>query len=362
MKPNIQQAISKFDVMIADGQTRGYMNNPAKIEDIDAFEERHGVKLPPSYKTFLLFCNGGMMYDDSLHDMYVKDKDLEALKWNTNYLLSLEELEEHYNDMASWNFGIPAQSINTYPFIPFCHTASGERLVFINSYVPDEESCVLDAYHEEAPETWGVVAQNFTEFLIEYCASNGKPNVLGDLEDGTALDSLEILLENETEEDMEEESPQHIIERINNHLEIEKDDHWSYVERGLAYRDLGKYNEALSDYNLAISMESEKAYYYFCRGELMLQNSKTRPALINFDSAVKLEPNDVLYLSCRAEVLWEMGKNDKALEDVNKAINIESDNILAHMIRENIYRTLGQEEKANADARRIDDLKEDEES
>lgn len=361
MKVTIQDALSKFDVMIGDGQTRGYMNNPAKIEDIDAFEERHGVKLPPSYKIFLLFCNGGMMYDDSLHDMYVKDKDLDALKWNTNYLLSLEELEEHYNDMASWNFGIPAQNISCYPFIPFCHTETGERLVFINSSVPGEESCVLDAYHEETPETWGVVAKNFTEFLIDYCATFGKPKVLGDLEDGSALDLLEPLLE-ESEKDMEDESPQQIIDKTTNHLKINPKDDWSYVERGMAYKDLGKPAEALEDFNIGISIKGDKAYYYFCRGELYLQNSKFRPALIDFDTAVKLEPDDVLYIACRAQVLWEMNKIDKALDDVNRAIQINPKHILSHMIRESIYRSLGQDEKADADAKRIADLKEDDAS
>lgn len=359
METTIENILRRLDRLIGDGPARCHFNNPASKTEIAAFEKRMGIKLPSSYKTFLEYTNGGMIVSEELHSMIVKDKDLETAKWNANYLMGLAEIEENYTDMESWNFGLPGVNIATYPFIPFCHTEVGERLVFINLGQDEEESPILDAFHEETPETWGLVADNFAEFLDDYIDTYGDPKVLGDLEKGSALDLIEPMIEDESEPKRENESKEETIGRTTTSIKINPDDHWAYIERGMAYKDLGDNEKALEDFNLGISLSREDAFYYYCRGELFIGSNMHRAALIDFDTAAKLNPTDVLYLNMRAEVLWQMNKFDKALIDANKAVALDPKSILAYMVREGIYRSLGEDEKANADRNIIENLKEE---
>lgn len=355
---DIQDILSRLDIIIGDGPAPTYFNNPAKSLDIRAFEERQGVRLPESYKAFLSYTNGGMIMSNKLKGMLETENGLEDAKWNANYLYSLEEMEKEYEEMSSWNFGIPSQNMATYPFIPFCHTATGERLVFVNSSKGEKESPVLDAYHEETPETWGVVAENFIEFLFDYVQTFGDPKVLGDLENGNALDLIEPMMEEEIA-DREDDGPETLekaIARASRNLKKNPDDHWQMMLRGMAYKDLKEYKKALDDYNRGIELDPEDAYYHFNRGDLYLSLSKYRAALIDFDIAVKFEPEDVLYLDCRATALIELGKYDAALKDVSKSISIDKNDTLAYMVRERIYRIIGETEKAEADARKINEL------
>lgn len=359
MSKDVQDILARLDIIIGDGPAPTYFNDPASEEDIKAFEKRLGIRLPESYKAFLRYTNGGMIMSDELKDMLKTENGLEDAKWNANYLYSLEEMEKEYEEMSSWNFGIPAQNIATYPFIPFCHTATGERLVFVTLSKGEKESPVLDAYHEETPETWGVVADDFIEFLLDYVSTFGNPEVLGDLERGSALSIIEPLLEENADDQVEEEGEETLekaIARATRKLKKNPDDHWQMMLRGMAYKDLKEYKKALADYDRGIALDPEHAYYYFNRGDLYLALSKHRAALIDFDIAVKLKPDDVLYLNCRAMALYELRKFDAALKDVNNSIGIDENDTLAYMVRESIYRAVGETEKADADARKIDEL------
>jgi len=352
MEADIHKVLEWLDILIGDGPAHAYFNAPANKEEIASFEERQHIRLPDSYKAFLLYANGGMIISDRLNSLLDSVSNSEDVKWNANYLYSLEEVEKEYKEKESWNFGLPGKDLSPYPFIPFCHTDTGEYLVFINLIGDESESGVFDAFHEETIDTWGLVADDFTAFLSDYTQSNGNPNVLGDLEKGSALDIIEHLID----EEEEDKSPEYIISETSNNLKRNPDDAWQLMLRGMAYKDLEEYEKALDDFNLGISLKSDDAYYYFCRGNLFLALNKMRLALIDFDTAAKYEPEDTLYLNHRALVLMDKGKLDIALADLNRAIQLEEDSILSYMLRERLFMTMGEDEKADADAKEIEEL------
>ena len=78
-------------------------------------------------------------------------------------------------------------------------------------------------------------------------------------------------------------------------------DGWNYLERGNAHADNGQRKLALQDFNKAIELNNNEAFFYYCRGDLILEYGSVRKALIDLDIAVKLEPNYEMYLSGRAE-------------------------------------------------------------
>lgn len=353
MAHDIEKSLARLDRLIADGPDACVFNDPASSEDIAAFEARHNVKLPLSYKRFLEFTNGGMILDRSLYEQMKLSDDKASFRWNANYIYGIQDVEREYDSMASRNFGLPFENIATYPFIPFLHTESGEHLVFINLKGDEEESAVLDAYHEETPETWGTVSASFTEFLDAYMDNGGHPNLLGELADGNAYEMVKPQLAAPSDE---EESPEEVIAKANDILSREPDRHWQLVLRSIAYRDTGMLAQALDDINRAIDLFPGDAFYHYSRGEVYRVAGKLRPALIDFDTAVKIAPSDPLYLCSRGDVLADMNKLDAALKDTSEAIRINDSYMLAYMIREGIYREMGEAEKADADARKIDEL------
>jgi tetratricopeptide (TPR) repeat protein len=353
MEIDIHKTLEWLDVFIGE-QTGGYFNNPTSKEKIEAFEKRAGICLPQSYKLFLQYANGGMIVNASLDAIIKRDKDLATAKWNANYLLSLEELEDEWNIMKDRNFGV-SQMDRIYPFIPFCKTTTNEYLVFVNVYDKEIESPVFDAFHEEPPETWGVIANDFNEFLHNYIQSNGFPDVMGDETVGVATDftgPIEII-------HPENETNQVIIERTTNALKYNPNDDSALMERGIALAEEGNLKAALDDFNKCISLVDNHAYYYFNRGDLFMRTGKNRAALVDFDIAVKLEPEDCFYRNCRATVFQLMQKYDEAMKDLNKSLEIDDRNLLAYYLRESIYRTLGEIEKADQDLRKIEEIKEE---
>jgi tetratricopeptide (TPR) repeat protein len=352
---DIRKTLTRLDLIIRN-EAFCHFNNPVAREKIEAFEKKNGIRLPDSYKLFLEYANGGMIVNEKIEEIIKKDNDLETAKWNAHYFLSLEEMEEKYRDMESWNFGGADLSGISYPFIPFFTTDVNEYLIFVSLNNEKSESPVFDAFHEETVSSWGLVAENFNEFLISYLDTLGQPGVLGDVAKGMAIDLIEFP---ETKEPGEE-SQEEIIARTARRLRTVPDDDWAYMERGMAYMRLGETEAALKDFNVSIGLNRRDPFYYFKRGELYHAAGKKRAALIDFDTAVKLKPDDALYLSFRAEALYNMGKYSEALKDVNLVIKKDDTDLLAYMIREDIYRALGETKKAGMDAQKIKELEEDE--
>lgn len=347
----IDKMIEYLDMYIGM-QPYCYFNDPTTAEKIASFEKMARIRLPESYKAFLQFTNGGMIVDAFWDQKIKKENEFDAAKWNSNCFLSLEEMKTEWNTMKNRNFGVSQQDRIIYPFIPFFRTRINEHLIFVCNNDHKDESHVFEAYHDAPPDTWGVVAQNFREFLYNYLKAKGEPEVMGDEYEGVAADFMgpdEIIpAENETSE--------MIIERTTKSLKYNPDDDWALMERGMACRERGNLQAALDDFNKSIELADDDAFYYFNRGALFEKVGKTRAALIDFDIAVKLKPDDCLYLNCRAETLQKMHKYKEALRDLNKVLQIDDRDLLAYYNRESIYRKIGEFEKADQDLKKIEEI------
>ena len=351
MTSDIHKTLARLD-LVNGREANCHFNNPADPAKIASFEERKGIRLPYSYKLFLEYTNGGMIVNDQLEKI-IRGGDPETARWNAHYFLSLEEMEEKYDDMESWNFGRAELRSNTYPFIPFFSTPSNEYLVFVSLGDDKKESPVFDAFHEEVAYNWGLVADDFTTFLNNYLDTLGQPEVLGDVAQGMALDFAEA-------EEERTESPQETIDRTTGLLKTHPEDDWALMERGMAYAQLKQVKAAMNDFNASIALAGDDSFYYFQRSMLLEKLGKKRAALIDIDTAVKLKPDELLYLTLRASILQQMKKYSEALRDANNVIEKDNTDLLAYYTRESIYRTLGETEKADQDVRRIKELEEDE--
>lgn len=178
MKKNnieIQQSLKLLENKIIESPNNYYFNNPATEEEIGECEAQLNIHLPNSYKTFLKSFNGGFICGNYQAKMIKEDGNFEDAQWNSNHIFGLGELCEAYGDKSLLNWKADKNEYDQYPFIPFCRTEIGELLIFLNP-LKQNESPVFDACHEEFPNSWGILYNNFDKFLNAYILNEGKIN------------------------------------------------------------------------------------------------------------------------------------------------------------------------------------------
>ncbi len=156
MKTILDRLREKID---AAGE-RAFFNPPASEEEIAETEEKLGITFPRSVREFYRVFNGGFIaYTSPVSEEPANDEMFEDLQWNSNTILSLEEIRT--------GFG------KRYPeYTPVIHTHSQEFLAFGNPLVSDE-SPIYDAFHEFTPDKWGILYDNFEALLIDYIEKEG---------------------------------------------------------------------------------------------------------------------------------------------------------------------------------------------
>lgn len=174
MKPHkIEKTIELLHQKVEEFPDNCYLNDFAPTMDIVDFEVDLGIKLPLSYIIFLENYNGGFICGNYQSKMIKEHGDFEGARWNSVTLLSLDEIREIYENKSSMNWKLFDKKFDVYPFIPFCRTSIGELLVFANPLNKDRESPVFDAFHEEFPNDWGMLFNDFSELLKVYIENNG---------------------------------------------------------------------------------------------------------------------------------------------------------------------------------------------
>ena len=94
-----------------------------------------------------------------------------------------------------------------------------------------------------------------------------------------------------------------------------------YLDRGAAYLKLREADNAIDDFNTAITLDgrSPRAYYY--RGMAYAQKKDYGRAVEDFSKALELKPDDGTSMFARGASYLEMGKIDEAGEDIRNATN-----------------------------------------
>lgn len=168
----IDNTIAKLKKKIAELKDRSFFNEGTNWEDIQEVEDELCFVFPVSFTTFLCHFNGGFI---SLFDP--KDKmDRESDAWNSNYILSLDEIVNAYRRIQ-YKF-----DDSDTAFIPFLRTSNQEYLAFKWPYEKDSvESKVYDIWHEAFPSEWETqdVYDNFEDLLEDYINNNGMIQTIG---------------------------------------------------------------------------------------------------------------------------------------------------------------------------------------
>jgi tetratricopeptide (TPR) repeat protein len=132
-------------------------------------------------------------------------------------------------------------------------------------------------------------------------------------------------------------------------LRLNPDDADLYWIRGSCYRDQGRLDEALTDYGFALQITPDYAQVYNDRGNTYSALGRYEEALADYNHALSLDPKLVQAYSNRGATYNELGRYEEALADFTRALQIAPHNALAYNNRGNSYCSLNRHEEALAD-------------
>ncbi len=112
---------------------------------------------------------------------------------------------------------------------------------------------------------------------------------------------------------------------------------FAHHNRGLAYYNLERYEEALADFDAAIALDSAYAHAYYMRGLTYQKLDRHELALENFNRAIELDPENSNFWLVRGIFYEEAGSSDQAAADYWQYIQrMEAERLVVDLPADNI--------------------------
>jgi len=96
-----------------------------------------------------------------------------------------------------------------------------------------------------------------------------------------------------------------------------------YYNRGNVYRHMGKYEQAIEEYNRVIELDSEYTNAYFFRGIIHWNLGKYEQALEDYDRVIQINPKHAVAYNNRGDSYLKLGQYEQAIENYEQAIQLD---------------------------------------
>ena len=116
----------------------------------------------------------------------------------------------------------------------------------------------------------------------------------------------------------------------------------AYIQRGSAYCCKADYKHAITDLSKGITLEPDRAEAYNNRGAAYIKSQNYEKAIADFDKAISLDPNDADAYSNRGATCSTLQNYEKAITDFDKAISLDPNNAGAYVNRGRTYDLMGE--------------------
>ncbi len=104
---------------------------------------------------------------------------------------------------------------------------------------------------------------------------------------------------------------------------------------------MGRYEEAINDYNKVIELNPKDAIAYYTRGNAKLALGRHQEAIMDYDKAIELNPQFAIAYYTRGDAKSDLGRHEEAITDYDKAKTLyaEAGNVeMAEKCKEKIAR------------------------
>ena len=129
--------------------------------------------------------------------------------------------------------------------------------------------------------------------------------------------------------------------------------------RGIAHRELGEFDQAVSDFDTAIRLEPLSNPSRQAKGVARLMQGKYAEATPDFDAVLDLDPDNADALSSRGVARSALGQYEEAIGDLHRSLALQPDNPVALITRALAYVALGVYDKAVEDLGAVLELEPD---
>ena len=127
-------------------------------------------------------------------------------------------------------------------------------------------------------------------------------------------------------------------------------------KRGCTNLDLGRYDDAIADFSLAIDADGTYAKSYLSRGMAYSRKNEYSKAIEDYSKALALNMGNAEIYFSRGSAYQSNHNSEKAIEDYSKAIALRPDFGEAYYNRGVAYKEIGQLENAQMDFVKYDSL------
>jgi hypothetical protein len=127
---------------------------------------------------------------------------------------------------------------------------------------------------------------------------------------------------------------------------------FAYNNRGLTYDEMGRFDEAIADFDKSIALAPSDHQAYTNRGMLYGKIGQFDKAIDDFEKAIALDPSHPEAYNNLGIAYAKTGLIDKAIEQFNKTILIDQGQAMAYYNRGLLYSRTGNEARAASDFRK----------
>lgn len=129
-------------------------------------------------------------------------------------------------------------------------------------------------------------------------------------------------------------------------IERDEDNDKLYFRRANRFYDLGRYDEAIMDLRVAISLDSMVPEYYHLLSDAFLDINNSNRALMTMEKAVELFPDRIQSRLKLSETLLILKQYDKAIEIINLIIRDDPSNAEAYFMLGVTFHEMGDKPRA----------------
>jgi lipoprotein NlpI len=123
----------------------------------------------------------------------------------------------------------------------------------------------------------------------------------------------------------------------------------AYVNRGVAFMDMGRLDRAVEDFDTAIALDPSDYLPYTNLGKLYLNIGSFEKSIEYASRAIAIAPSEAVSYNNRGVSYHYLGRYENALTDLNKAIELDGFYAKAYFNRGNLLYGVGRKELAAAD-------------
>lgn len=354
-KNSIDEILTELERKVKSDPEKYIFDPGTTIKEIEEFELITGIELPLSYRKFLLKFNGGFICPDYFKGNIESFEKLDTAKWNSITIFSLRELYAKYQDLDSWSWKLFNDWRGVYPIVPVARAENNELLVIINP-LKNGESPVFDAFHEDPFYDWGILSNDFAEFLESYLNSDGRLSTISYTKETAESYIPETGWKFVPNDSFSDED---YLKFFSIKLEMDPDDMITLCDCSRYYLDKQDFKSALFYAGKAIVSSPENDWSYYHRSLVYKKMGKFDLALKDILRVNTINPDRALYLAETSSIYIELEEYEKAKEYAEKAIEDNPTYSYAYLLMERIYIKTGDLEMAEKYSDLADDFMDD---